>query len=255
MKHLITLVFLLSGIAHAAVTEKCSNEIPFGIPIIKKNVVQLCKTGYVSLYDAKAKIPALVTYVLEAEELSQCVDRDSSFTEDKELSPEQRSSTKDYRKSGYDMGHMANAADFRWSPEAQQDVALMSNMTPQLASLNRGFWKILEEETRDWAAKSNIVIFTGPIYSKSSSMIGNGVIVPHAFFKILVNINTNELVAFKVDNKDQFANFDSSISSVSEIQKLTGIKFNIPKNVVHRKTVWDKMPTDKTMKLCLIKKG
>lgn len=230
----------------------CSPELPFGVPLIKKDVIELCKTGYFSLYDAKSKIPALVTYVLEKEELANCVDRDSSFSEDKELSPNQRSTTKDYRKSGYDMGHLANAADFKWSIQAQADVALMSNMTPQTPALNRGFWRILEEETRGWASESSIAIFTGPVYSKTKSKtIGDGVVVPEAFFKILVNVNKNEAISFIAKNENELNSFDRSITTISQIQKQTGINFQFPKSLVQKKAIWAKVDPPKELKFCL----
>ena len=73
----------------------------------------------------------------------------------------------DYTRSGYDKGHMAPAADMKWSPEAMKESFYFSNMCPQHPQLNRRGWKNLEEKIRNWAiADSAIIIICGPIIVK-----------------------------------------------------------------------------------------
>ena len=61
--------------------------------------------------------------------------------------------TGDYTKSGYDRGHMAPAADMKWSKQAMEESFYMSNICPQNPNLNRGDWNDLEEKSRQWAKK------------------------------------------------------------------------------------------------------
>ena len=43
----------------------------------------------------------------------------------------------------------------------------MSNMSPQVPGFNRGIWKNLEEEVRNWVeAFDSVYIITGPILEK-----------------------------------------------------------------------------------------
>ena len=54
----------------------------------------------------------------------------------------------DYKGSGYDRGHLAPAADFKWSSTAMSESFYMSNMSPQVPGFNRGIWKKLESKIR-----------------------------------------------------------------------------------------------------------
>ena len=44
----------------------------------------------------------------------------------------------DYRKSGYDRGHLAPAGDMKWDVQAMKESFYYSNISPQLPQLNRG---------------------------------------------------------------------------------------------------------------------
>ena len=47
----------------------------------------------------------------------------------------------DYKRSGYDRGHLCPAADRSWSETALSETFYMSNMSPQKPRFNRGIWK------------------------------------------------------------------------------------------------------------------
>ena len=46
------------------------------------------------------------------------------------------------------------------SAEAMEETFLMSNISPQLPVFNRGIWKSLEKQVRDWGEKERIYIVT-----------------------------------------------------------------------------------------------
>ena len=52
----------------------------------------------------------------------------------------------DYWYSGYDRGHLAPSADFRWSRKALSESFYYSNMSPQVPELNREVWAKLENK-------------------------------------------------------------------------------------------------------------
>lgn len=65
------------------------------------------------------------------------------------------------------------------------------NISPQLPGFNRGIWKRLESQSREWAIQyGSIYIVTGPIFSAQDSSIGvNEVRVPSHFYKAILLYN------------------------------------------------------------------
>jgi len=136
----------------------------------------------------------------------------------------------DYRKSGFDRGHLAPAAVFKYSREAMSKSFLMSNMSPQRPGFNRGIWKRLEAKVREWA-KSNdgLHVVSGPVLKSGVPKIGrNRVSVPEKYYKVLLdNIGPEKkAIGFVLENRKykglEFYKFAVSIDSV---ENLTGIDF------------------------------
>ena len=103
-------------------------------------------------------------------------------------------------------------------------------MSPQKPYFNRGIWKKLEEQVRDWATKNEeVFVVTGGILENNLETIGkiNKVAVPKYFYKIILDAKKPQVkaIAFLMKNeKSEFplGNFTASIDSV---EKITGIDF------------------------------
>lgn len=240
MKRLLTVLSLLLSTSVFAAQpaplplDACMVHLPYGAPTVRKQDVQpICREGYFTIHDNKAKIPVVSAYVLTPENASSaCSLRDSTFEVDRSLPPLGRSGNKDYAKSGYDIGHMVSAEDLKYSPVAQAVAALLSNAAPQEPGFNRGVWKKLEDTTRGWAiSRGNpIVVYVGPVYSRTqSSTIGKGrVLVPHAFYKILIDTVTRESQVFLLMHESSKEKLDTFITSLAEVQRQTGVQFPMP---------------------------
>lgn len=158
----------------------------------------------------------------------------------------------DYKGSGYDRGHLVPAADMEWSKKSAHDSFLMSNMSPQRPGLNRGLWKILEEQVRTWACEyGSIYVVTGPVLEKDAERYGaigkNRVAVPEYFYKALLVFEpvyeqdgepseggkrTAEPYAYRVKcaafilpNESCGKDIYKYICSVDEAEKRTGLDF------------------------------
>ena len=95
--------------------------------------------------------PAWVIYRLTKQQaLTKAAKRDDNFKEDPSV-PTGSATLADYRRSGYDRGHLAPAADMAYSRQTMEDSFFMSNMSPQRPAFNRGIWKDLEAQVRDFA--------------------------------------------------------------------------------------------------------
>lgn len=187
------------------------------------------RIGYTLSYDADFKTPQWVGWELTAEEAAGTVKRKDGYEPDPQVRGA-KAYPKDYTNSGYDRGHMAPAADMKWSEQAMEESCYMSNICPQNRNLNRGDWKDLEEVERDWAARyGSVSITAGPVYtSKNPARIGaNRVAVPDAFFKVLLVGYPDRVKAygFCFPNKAGSHPLTYYQLTVDEVEELTGMDF------------------------------
>lgn len=226
---ILTFVFLLFGTVAAHANNACDQQIPYGLPSIRENVTLLCRYAYVSAHDNTAKIPVWVAYLVEPKNAIGCVPRSDRFIPDTTLPEQARSRPDDYADSGYDIGHMADAASMSWSSQAELESFILSNAAPQNPNLNRGIWRLLEIKIRVWAyAGRSMRVYTGGIWDHESERIGRGVVVPDRYYKIVVDNTTGESIAFLFDNEPQTQkNLAKFIVSVAEIEQATGLRFPI----------------------------
>ena len=130
-----------------------------------------------------------------------------------------------------------------WNDSVERESYILSNTAPQTAELNRGVWRTLETAIRSWAYnnKSDLVIYTGPIYDiEHSKTIGpNNVVVPYGFYKIVIDTNKNQSLAFIFDNsKTPVNNLANYQVTVQDIEAATGIKFNVPDSKLDKHALW-----------------
>lgn len=146
--------------------------------------------GFTLCYRESYEDAEWVAYVLTREELKAVTGRTNDFRPDPSITTGS-SDLSDYKKSGYDRGHLAPAADMEWSVESCRESFFMSNMTPQAPAFNRGMWQQLESQVRKWAEKfGKVIVITGPVLEKSAedypSIGANKVAVPEYFFKSIL---------------------------------------------------------------------
>ena len=232
---------------------KLNLEIPaYTYPGKYKNEIVLHRTGYTVSYNVYYKNPNWVAWELTREETKGETDRYNKFMPDPDL-PEPRVVHKDYTRSGYDRGHMAPAADMKWSKQAMIESFYMSNICPQVGNLNRGDWNDLEELCRDWAEKyGRIYIACGPIFdSKSPKRIGeHKVAVPDRFFKVILIYNRKNPIAmgFIFKNIARSQDIEKYMVTVDSVENVTGMDFfsKLPDDVENRiESIIPQLPSKK----------
>lgn len=212
----------------------------FGAPITKSHTTLICRRAYVVGYNGFAKIPQWVAYGLRPNHAVGCEPRTNRFTIDSTLSPDARSTTGDYAKSGYDSGHMADAADMAWDPVVQAESFILSNVAPQTPNLNRGAWKLLETKVRAWAHSGRrLSIYIGTIWDEDPSTIGHGVVVPSRFYKVIVDDDTKEVQAFMMPNEQQVdTDLSKWATSVSDIERVGNVVLPTPGDKTKVSHIW-----------------
>lgn len=214
--------------------ENVSIYPPKGIEIPHYNIERGGQTiehiGYTVSYDADFKTPQWVAWQLTKEKAYGTEARYNKFQPDPDVKGA-KAYTTDYTNSGYDRGHMAPAADMKWSHQAMVESFYMTNVCPQNRNLNRGDWKDLEELERSWAIKYGCVsIAAGPIYYKEHTpqrIGGNKVAVPDAFFKVLLvgYPKSPKAYGFVFENKAGNHPLTYYQLTVDEVEKRTGMDF------------------------------
>jgi DNA/RNA endonuclease G (NUC1) len=217
--------------------EQCVTHLPWGHPTIKPGHVFIGREGYVLSNDLEYKIPSWVSYRLTPNHAVGMAERSNAFTADMSLPKGQRAEPEDYANTNFDKGHMACDADMRWDNTVERESFFMSNMSPQHGNLNRFVWKNLEVAVRAWTIKSNNdhIIYIGGIYDENDSTIGeNKVLIPHAFYKIIINAATNEGIVFVMPHVLPYeypSDFRGFQSNISIVESATAITFPVPNNI------------------------
>lgn len=191
------------------------------------DVTILCRLGYLLEHNNNHKVPDWVMERLTPERLQDVAKRKDNFRADPDLPEGKRSELDDYNGSGFDRGHMAPAADMKFSAEAMNESFLLSNMAPQVGiGFNRHIWADLEADVREWAERrKDLVVITGPVYG-TKTIGANKVAVPTHFFKIAYEPSRNRAIAFLLPNKKIKGNdLKPYLTSVDEIEELTGFDF------------------------------
>ncbi len=109
----------------------------------------------------------------------------ASFHPDGRLPYEDQAQIADYRRSGYDRGHMTPSGDMP-NVAAQEQSFSLANVVPQTAQLNRGIWEGVETAVRNLAMREGeIYLVTGPAFvgSELQSIGIDGVLVPTSTWK------------------------------------------------------------------------
>jgi endonuclease G len=190
---------------------------------------QIIKHDYFTLsYSEKHEQAEWVAYELKKSYMGSNNFKRPYFIED----PKVKTGSADwrnYKKSGYDKGHLCPAGDMEFAINAYNDTFFTSNISPQLHDFNAGVWNRLEQKTRYWATKyDGIYVITGGILQPSLQTIGKEkVSVPNYFYKILLD-NSNgkyRMIGFFVPSKKSDKPLYDFVVSVDSLEKMTGIDF------------------------------
>lgn len=132
----------------------------------------------------------------------------------------------EYAASGYDMGHLCPAQDMAWCTNAIKSTFVTSNVSPQRPQLNRGDWRELETSLRAEARYGAIHCIAGPVWmSGNTNVIGSGIGVPDAFFKIAYGGTSTTIRAWIFSNRDGNKPLHEYKVKLETVEELTGLIF------------------------------
>jgi DNA/RNA endonuclease G (NUC1) len=93
------------------------------------------------------------------------------------------SDNEDYKNNIYDKGHIAPAATFSDNMENLKQTFSYLNSALQDQYLNRGEWRLLEEQERKWDDLESLTVIVKVFFDKTSKTLPTGATVPSYFQK------------------------------------------------------------------------
>lgn len=235
----IVLAFIIIVIFYQKKSNVIKTPTPLQVKISLANITDgilldssnefLFKEGFIVAYNEQHKQPASVSYILTSQMVnSKKAERTNYFVEDTMVTTVSASVT-DYWGSGYDRGHLAPAADMRWSEAAMYESFMFSNISPQIPAFNRGIWRKLENKVRKWATlNDSLYIVTGPVLNTIGTTIGdNQVGVPLYFFKVILDISYPSFkgIGFILPNEKSNENIFNFAVSIDSVENLINYDF------------------------------
>ena len=195
--------------------------------------------AYTVSYNNDWKLPNWVAYELTKEETLGEVERCDGFSPDPKVKGEAVVHGDYTRNPGkYDRGHMAPAADMKWSKQAMRESFYTTNICPQNANLNRGDWNDIEELVRDYAQRyGSVYIVCGPIVGDAPEYMGNyqKIAIPDAFYKAILRKKGNSWTAigFVCKNEAGSKPILYHIRTIDEIEDMANIDlfYSLPDDV------------------------
>jgi endonuclease G len=219
--------------------------VKIGMPELKVGEAVIVHSALSLVYDEKHEQAKWVSHIITADIINGKTGRSNDFREDalvktgsatekdyflKTLKDGSKDKY-DYDGFGYDRGHLAPSADFRWSEKALSESYFYSNMSPQLPEFNREKWADLEGLLRGYIfehPKTQLYVITGPILNDSLLVIERGVnkvSIPNYFFKVVLDLSNEKAIAFIMPNKEMKYPISSYAVTIREVEDITGINF------------------------------
>ena len=135
-----------------------------------------------------------------------------------------------YDGFGFDRGHLAPSADFRWSKKALSESFYYSNMSPQVADFNRDSWAKLEDLLRAYVQEKKVPLYvlTAPLLRPNLPKIERGVnhvAIPVYYYKIALDPVNKQAIAFLMPNKKCEYPTEHYAVSIDSLEHLTGRDF------------------------------
>lgn len=233
-----------------------------GLPALKSEETIIHHTLLSLVYSELHEQAKWVAHVISPDILNGTVSRSNDFREDPKVKTGtaieedyflqiiNKKGATDYDGFGWDRGHLAPSADFRWSKKALSESYFYSNMSPQTPDFNRKSWAALENNLRAYVYREQVPLFvvTGGILTPDLPVIERSiqkVAIPQFFWKVAVDLENKRGIGFIMPN--QLADYPTEhyATTIDEIEQLTGIDFyaaladDLEQSIEHQKQTKD----------------
>lgn len=129
-------------------------------------------------------------------------------------------------KPTFDRGHLVPANHLDHSAEAIRQTNTMTNILPQVASMNRGAWKHTEEIVECYRDIDELLVIGGVLWGNDARndyfVESHGVATPDAFWKVIVR--PGRVISWIIPNSAdaKYKVLDQYLVPVRRIEQVTG---------------------------------
>lgn len=176
---------------------------------------------YKSYFDIDIKQPLQLNYILYKGG-GDCNRSKFRFINDTKIPT---STLREYSRSGFDMGHLANAEDFAYDCYKDELTFRFYNCLPQYPNLNRGIWKKWETKIREESQRDSLLVICGATFSNKKT--STNLVVPDYCYKVVKSLITDEIkyvLWFK--NIDKEAEKYLELLTIEELERRLGFKID-----------------------------
>ena len=233
---------ILQDIESVKLAELHKQLITNGFPELKPKETIIHHAAMSLVYSPKHKQAKWVAHIISPDILNGQVSRSNDFRadplvkggtaieEDYFLRIINENGELDFDGFGYDRGHLAPSADFRWSKRALSESYFYSNIAPQVAALNRGKWADLENLFRAYVYSEQVPLYvvTGGVLEDDLPTIERGihqVSIPRYFWKVAIDLENKRGIGFLMPNANLEYPLTHYALAIDKIEQLTGINF------------------------------
>jgi len=220
MKKLLLAFAIIIGWSTPSFASQCDQFFPNGKEIVVPGTTVLCNSFFATVYNDDLNATIFSTEIVQ--ERLKKTPRTDDFRADKRIADSPTPA--DYTNSGYDRGHMVPAANAD-DPKEMSDTFFMTNMTPQLPSVNRVAWRMLEDRVRSIPFKW---VVTGAYYGPtpkcdvSVKCIGKAKVPVPIFLYKVVFFESGKTAVYIVDNVTPKSQVETM--SLEELEAKLGYK-------------------------------
>tara|TARA_B100000767_G_scaffold206088_1_gene192963 strand:- start:677 stop:1108 length:432 start_codon:yes stop_codon:yes gene_type:complete len=117
----------------------------------------------------------------------------------------------------------------KYNSNSMSESFYLSNVSPQLPSFNRGIWKRIEKQIREWSYMyGELIVITGPVLEcENFGKIGtNSVTIPKWYYKVVIDpYNYKRNLAILIENTSSSNSVKSYVITIDQLEEFSGIDF------------------------------
>jgi len=199
-----------------------------GVPTSKSAVRVLHNKSYINLFNEKQRQARCIAFTLSDSDRLDATVADGFF-EDPRIKQLQ---ARDMRLGQWMPGAIAPPAALagEFGTLGANEAHLVTNLAPMSEKFRDGLWqRLMQEITISYPKRfGEIWIYLGPVIRKESAKLESGILIPDAFYAIVFDLTDAgglRAIAFLVPQDAKDTLLQNYISSIDEIEKVTGLKF------------------------------